>query len=330
MRTAGYSRHDYRLIAQSYPSVAPRASENRYLQDSGDRTAHGCPMYDQDSNWARDHVVHEIGSAVRTAARDQGAEMLNLADAFQSHEFCSKFDRQVTTLDHPGPAQNEWGRILGPTSIQQSSGSDSSERTQEVFHPDAFGQQALGSCLTKAAADRPGEFVCTGGTNVAPGDMRVRRLRDVAARLGCLAGRAPIGRRSIGRVRLTRTRGQLLRRIGIRPRKRTRYSYRWCARGSHGRVAAVFSRRSGRGRAWLVVTTVRGHRARGVGRGVSVRRLQRFPRARRLMRGIFLAGPHSRRLFGVRHGRVRFVAVADRRLLHHRRALRRYLRRAGV
>jgi hypothetical protein len=64
---------------------------------------------------------------------------------------------------------------------------------------------------------------------------------------------------------------------------------------------------------------------------VSTLRLRRrFPRERRLGRGLFRAGPRSRRIFGTRRGRVRFVAVAERRLLRNRRTLRRYLRRAGL
>jgi hypothetical protein len=326
MTTAGYSRGDYRLIVQSYPSVAPRASENRYAEDGGDRSANGCPFYDADSNWARNQAVYEIGSAVITAARDEGAEVMNLADAFQGHEFCSKFARQVTASDHPSAAQIEWGRILGPTSIQQNNGS-----TQEVFHPDAFGQQAIGSCLTTVAAARPGEFTCAGAANRAPDALTPTRPRAVTARLGCLPGRAPIGTRNVGRVRLGRTRGQLLRRVRVRPVRRTRYSYRWCAHGSRGHVVAVFSRGAGSGRARLVVTTVGGHRMRGVGRGAGLLRLQsRFPGARRLGRGLYRARPHSPRVFGVRRGRVRFTAVADKRLLRSTRTLRRYLRRAGL
>ncbi|MFN2617691.1 MAG: esterase/lipase family protein [Thermoleophilaceae bacterium] len=146
---------------------------------------------------------------------------------------------------------------------------------------------------------------------------------------GCLARRSPIGPRNIGRVRLRLTRNQLRRRLP-EARRRKAYLYRWCVKRSRGSVTAVFSRRSPRGDSRLVVTTARGHRMRRVGRGVSTRRLlRRFPHARRLTEKIYRAGPHSRRLFGIRRGRVRFVAVADRRLIRNRRSLRRYLMRAG-
>jgi len=80
-----------------------------------------------------------------------------------------------------------------------------------------------------------------------------------------------------------------------------------------------------------VLTTATTHRIRRVGRGVAVKRLlRRFPRAQRVSRSLYRAGPRSRRVFGVRAKRVRFVGVADLRLLRNRRALARYVRRAGL
>jgi hypothetical protein len=143
----------------------------------------------------------------------------------------------------------------------------------------------------------------------------------------CLARRSPIGPRNIGRVRLARTRGQLLR-LPVEPAGRTARSYRYCVKGRSGRVTAVFSSRSSRGRARLVTTTAPGHGNRGVRVGSRSGRFRAaYPRARRIGRGLYRAGPRSPRLFGIRRGRVRFIAVADRRLLRpgKRRSLRRYL-----
>jgi hypothetical protein len=55
-----------------------------------------------------------------------------------------------------------------------------------------------------------------------------------------------------------------------------------------------------------------------------------FPRRVRIARGLYRASPGSRRLFGTRGRKVRFVAVANRRLIAKPRALRRYLRLAGL
>ena len=143
----------------------------------------------------------------------------------------------------------------------------------------------------------------------------------------CLAPRAPIGPRNIGRVRLGYTRSRLLRRLPVAPVRRTRHSQSYCVRGRSGRVAAVFSR----GRVELVATTARGHGNRGVGVRARERAFRRaYPNRRRIGRGLFRASRRSPRLFGVRGGRVRFIAVANRRLLARPRALRRALRRAGI
>jgi hypothetical protein len=150
---------------------------------------------------------------------------------------------------------------------------------------------------------------------------------STAAGSTCLARRSPIGPRNIGRVRLGFTRSRL-RRVPVRLVRTTRRSDRFCVKKSSRRVSAVFSRR---GRAVLVVTTARGHGNRRVRPGVSARRFRRaYPRRRRIARGLYRANPRSRRLIGVRRGRVRFWAVVDRGVLRNRSALRRYLRLAGV
>ena len=147
---------------------------------------------------------------------------------------------------------------------------------------------------------------------------------------GCLARRSPIGQGNLGRVQLGVTRRAMLRDIAPRPARRARHSYRWCVKRSKGRVSAVFSRPGARGRARLVVSNAPTHRIRRVGNGVAVKQLlRRFARAKRVSRTLYRAGPRSRRVFGVRGKRVRFVGVAGRRLLRNRRALSRDVRRAG-
>ena len=146
---------------------------------------------------------------------------------------------------------------------------------------------------------------------------------------GCLARRSPVGPANIGRVRLGLKRPQALSRIKPQPVRRSSRVDRWCVKRSSGRVSAVFSSRSARGRARLVKSTAADHRFRGIRRGVTVRRLRaRFPSARRVSGGVYRARPRSRRIFGTRAGRVRFVGVADRRLMADRKRLRRFLRLA--
>jgi hypothetical protein len=143
----------------------------------------------------------------------------------------------------------------------------------------------------------------------------------------CLARRSPIGPSNIGRVRLRYTRRRL-RRIPVRLVRRTRRSYRFCVKRSSGQVRAAFSPK---GRVELVVTTARLHGNRGVRPGTSLRALKRaYPRRRGIGRGLYRGNRRSPRLIGIRKGRVRFVAVATKRLLRNRPALKRALRRAGL
>jgi len=193
MTQDGYSGSDYRLILQTYPSVAPRAAETRYPENGSERTANGCPFYDQDLNWARDRAAPQIGDVVRAGAQSRGIETLELIDAFQGHEFCSKTSAQSTPLARPAPAGAEWGRFLGGSTIQQG-------ELQEAFHPNAYGQQALGACLTKVFMAPPGSFACAGGAGVEPSALAFRQLStfpapgpapvisDLAARQRCVRG----------------------------------------------------------------------------------------------------------------------------------------------
>lgn len=157
------------------------------------------------------------------------------------------------------------------------------------------------------------------------------RVRDpawpAADRPGCLARRSPIGPRNIGRVRIGLTRRALLRRVPT-PRRRTARSWRWCVKGGQGTVTAVFTKR---GRVALVTTTARHHGNRRVRPGSRRSTLARaYPRRRAVGRALIRANRRSPRFFGLRRGRVRFVAVTTRRTLARPRTLRAYLRFAGV
>jgi hypothetical protein len=143
----------------------------------------------------------------------------------------------------------------------------------------------------------------------------------------CLARRSPIGPRNIGRVRLGFSRARL-RRLPLQPVRTTRRSFRYCVKGSRGRVAAVFSRR---GRVALVVTTAGAHGNRRLHPGSRAGAVRRaYPRLEAIRNGVYRVNPRSPRLIGLRNRRVRFFAVASRGLLRNPRALARQLRAAGL
>ena len=195
MSEAGYARGDYRLIVQTYPSVVPRAAENRYPELSPERTSNGCPFYDQDFNWARDSAAPQIGGVVKAGASSRRVEILDLVDAFQGHEFCAKTTAQNTPLARPAAAGAEWGRFVSASALQQG-------ELQELFHPNAYGQRALGTCVTKVfAAARRGTFACSGAAGIDPGELTLRRLSSFSGRRARLRLRVSGRTRRIGRRR---------------------------------------------------------------------------------------------------------------------------------
>jgi hypothetical protein len=136
---------------------------------------------------------------------------------------------------------------------------------------------------------------------------------DTSRSFGCLGRRASIGARGIGRVRVGLTRRRLARRVPGAGTE-TKRAWRWCVKGSRGRVLAAFTKK---GKVALVATTARRHGSRALRPGMRTSR-----------RGTFRVG--SRLVVGVRRGKVRFVAVASRGVVRNRKLLRRYLRLAGL
>jgi len=155
----------------------------------------------------------------------------------------------------------------------------------------------------------------TGG----PGSESTRR---------CMGRRANFTRRGLGRFRL-RLRRRLVQRRAGQPgsTRRGRRVYRYCVNGDRsGRVIVAFDRRN---RVRLVASTARLHRRGRIGRGTRARRLARGADTKRIARGL-QASRGQRFLFGTRRGRVRYVAVVDRRLAGRPRRLRGYVRLAGL
>jgi hypothetical protein len=129
----------------------------------------------------------------------------------------------------------------------------------------------------------------------------------------------------VGRIRVGATRAAL-RRVKVRPTKRTRSVSRWCTNGG-GQVTAVFASRKRRARVVFVVTTAPGHRSGRIHPDSTAAALGRaYPKRVRLTRGLYLASPRSRRFFGVFQKRVTFIAVAGKGAMKNANRLNRALR----
>ena len=151
----------------------------------------------------------------------------------------------------------------------------------------------------------------------------------------CLSRRVKVGPRNIGRLILGQSRARTAKRaqpLGTVSR-RTRV-LRYCVKNSSVfRSVAVFD---GKRRLRLAATNAKGHTRRGIGRGASAKALRRrfANRLGRLSSRLFVVkAPRrssSRVVFGTRGGKVRFVAIADRKLAKNRRALRRFVAQAKL
>jgi hypothetical protein len=215
----------------------------------------------------------------------------------------------ISDLIHP----KEIGYYVAPTEAKNENGYEASDfaMSRPAFAPERreiwFSDGPTGFYVVRVAKD-----VWPGGSS--------------SGRRGCLARRAPIGPRNIGRVRLGMTRKALLRRVPA-PRRKTRHAWRWCVKGGKGTVSAVFDRHA---RVAFVETTAPHHGNRRIHPGTRVRALRRaYPRGRAIGRGLLRANRRSPRLFGIRRGRVRYVAVTARRTIRRHRKLRKYLRYAA-
>jgi hypothetical protein len=173
MSAAGYAQSSYRLIVQSYPSVAPRASETRYgeLARVGRTLVGGCPFYNADLNWARDSAVRQIAATLRSAVSGKGVQFLDLQDAFQGREICSTSSELAMATRPPAAERSEWGRF-----VQLVNGAVVQGELQEVFHPNAYGQRAIGTCLSLIWAQSGPGYACTNTPGQGTGGMRLTPL----------------------------------------------------------------------------------------------------------------------------------------------------------
>ena len=166
---------------------------------------------------------------------------------------------------------------------------------------------------------------------------RRRVYRTGTAFPDCITPGGTIRGRHVGRVRLGMARKALRSRIGQPKRTRQRVD-RWCVVGAAS-LRVAYARKAGkagaghRPKAALILTTSRGHTIHGIGRGSKVgaakRKLALQVRFRvggtKVLEAV--RKPGRRAFFGVRHGRVKWVALANPHRLGTR-AIHRALRRA--
>ncbi len=144
----------------------------------------------------------------------------------------------------------------------------------------------------------------------------------------CRSARGTLGPAGSGRLKLGVGFEKLLLTVG-QPASRPGHSYRYCIARSRSRtLSAVFTSKA---RVGLWVTNARGWTAGGIKPGQRAKRLH--GKATSIGGGLWLSRGlrrGSRYVYGVRGGRVSFVAVASRSVAHRHSALRSALRASGV
>ena len=179
-----------------------------------------------------------------------------------------------------------------------------------------------------AVVDRGPSDTGNGGptaTPATPATPAKPKPKPKAKAKRCAARRLNFTRSGLGAFRLGGSLAALQQRFG-KPFKARRNARYWCVKGG-GSVRVMFRRK----RAIAVASTARGHRAGGVARGVRLSTLRRaYRNLRRVRRGMLVTHRGSRVVFGLRAGRVRYVAVGTRKLSRDPRRFRRYLGYGGV
>jgi microsomal dipeptidase-like Zn-dependent dipeptidase len=136
----------------------------------------------------------------------------------------------------------------------------------------------------------------------------------------CGSDRERVTRNGVGDVLLRAPVDDLLRSAG-QPRKRPGKRWQYCVRGARNAKAKVVAVIGAGERVALVGSTARPHRARH-----SLRGTRKFGKGIRIKR----AGKRAKYVYGVRRGRIRWVAVATPRAAKTRRRLAGHLKTAGL
>lgn len=137
LRAAGYGRDDYTLVLQSYAS--PVTGDIRY--GTASRGVFGCPVRDDDGNWAKNWVAGQFSATFARIAATRSVRYLDLAPAFRGREACA---RGISRYQ-------EWSRgvTVDLTGVRHGLGMNV---LQQSAHPNARGYAQLADCLSAFVA----------------------------------------------------------------------------------------------------------------------------------------------------------------------------------
>jgi hypothetical protein len=150
MAAAGYSPSQWKFVIAGYSSPVPAAVDVRY--SGSDRWwSGGCPFYDADFDWAKNTATPLIVDSMRAVAAEKGVQFLDVRNALNGHESCHR-NSSLVGSSGANPVTAEWVRWVNTGCCQGDA--------QESMHPNAYGQRAIGRCLTLMYAKASGNWTC--------------------------------------------------------------------------------------------------------------------------------------------------------------------------
>ena len=140
----------YRIVLQSVPSPVPDGDSIRYDTRHQRINVGRCPLQNRDADHLRNDIVPLINSTWADIAATEGIEFLDLVSIFDGKALCSEGAEQGSDR-----ATAEWSRMFLISPFQNM--------TYESIHPNALGQEAMGTCLALHLAADPadGSSRCT-------------------------------------------------------------------------------------------------------------------------------------------------------------------------
>ena len=150
MAAAGYSPSQWKFVIAGYASPVPAAADVRYSGSDRWWTG-GCPFYNEDFNWAKNTATPLIVDSMRTVAAEKGVQFLDVRDSLNGHEVCHR-NSSLVGGSGPNPVTHEWVRWVNTGCCQGDA--------QESMHPNAYGERAIGRCVTLMFAKATGNWTC--------------------------------------------------------------------------------------------------------------------------------------------------------------------------
>ena len=152
----------YRILLLGAPSIIPEVNAPGWKYSESARGQRGCPIRNNDSTYVNNILVRKLNATLRAAAHRKGVDFLDTEFALMGHRLCESGTVRPTTSAGVPEGDAEWMRRLDLTIDSWRDWNDVAAvilnsdtwnyRTdqgtiQESFHPNIFGQKALGYCL---------------------------------------------------------------------------------------------------------------------------------------------------------------------------------------